>query len=195
MTWAPDYITVEEAKDYVRITDNVDDDELAFIVSAASRAIDKRCHRQFGKVDAAEERFYPARWSRTVCRWVAEIDDLAVTTDMVVTVDGVVTTDYTLGPRNAVVTGGVWTQIVFGSTVNPDDDVSIVAHWGWTAVVATIKAAARLQVNRFLSRRDSPYGVAGSPSDGSEMRLLAKLDPDVELMVTAPGLVRIWGAK
>lgn len=195
MSWAPDYVSVEEAKSYVRITDDVDDDELALIVSAASRAIDKRCHRQFGKVASPEERFYTARWSRTLCRWVAEIDDLATTTDLVVTVDDTIVTDYTLAPRNAVTTGGVWTQIIFGSGIAPADDVSMVAAWGWPAVVPSIATAARLQVNRFLSRRDSPYGVAGSPSDGSEMRLLAKLDPDVELMVTAPGLVRVWGAK
>lgn len=193
MTWAPDYVSVEEAKDYVRIGDNVDDTELALIVSAASRAIDNATHRQFGQVATAEERFYPARWSRTLQSYVAQIDDLDTTTDLVVTVDGTVVTDYVLAPRNAVAKGDVWTQIRFGSGIVPSDDVSIVARWGRSAVPSTIKEAGRLQVNRFLSRRDSPYGIAGSPQDGSEMRLLAKLDPDVELMVR--GLVRIWGAK
>lgn len=193
MAWEPDYISVEEAKAYVRIGDAVDDDELALIVSAASRAIDRRCHRQFGQVAAVEERFYTARWSQTLQRWVAEIDDLATTVGLVVTVDGVVVTDYTLTPRNAVAKGKVWTQIILGDGIVPTDDVSMVGRWGWPAYPYTIKAAARIQVNRFLSRRDSPYGVAGSPSDGSEIRLLEKLDPDVGLMVL--GLVRIWGAK
>lgn len=195
MGWEPDYVSVDEAKAYLRVGDDVDNDELALIVSAASRAIDRRCGRQFGQVDAAEERFYAARYSRTLCAWVAEIDDLATTDDLVVTVNGEVITDYTLAPRNAVAKNRVWTLIIFGSAVTPSDDVSIVARWGWPAVLATIATAARLQVNRFLSRRDSPYGVAGSPSDGSELRLLAKLDPDVELMVTGPGMVRIWAAR
>lgn len=193
MAWEPDYVSVEEAKAYVRIGDDADDDELELIVSAASRAIDKRCGRQFGQVETAEERFYAARWSRTLCRWVAEIDDLATTDDLVVTVDGEVTTDYTLAPRNAIAKGKVWTLIIFGSGVAPTDDVSMVAKWGWLAYPNTIKAAARIQVNRFLMRRDSPYGVAGSPSEGSELRLLAKLDPDVETMVAT--LARVWGAK
>lgn len=193
MTWEPDYVSVEEAKAYVRIGDDADDDELELIVSAASRAIDRRCGRQFGQVAAPEERFYPARWSRTLQRYVAEIDDLATATGLVVTVDGEVATDYTLAPRNAIAKGKVWTLIIFGSGVAPTDDVSMVAKWGWPAYPNTIKAAARIQVNRFLMRRDSPYGVAGSPSEGSELRLLAKLDPDVETMVSA--LARVWGAK
>lgn len=193
MTWAPDYVSLVEAKNYVRVTDTVDDVELALIVTAASRAIDNRTHRQFGQVAAVEERFYPARYSRTRQRWVAEIDDLATTTGLVVTVNGTVTTNYVLGPRNAVVKGRVWTLLTFGSGVMPTDDVSVVARWGWLAVPSAIATAGRLQVNRFLQRRDSPYGVAGSPADGSEVRLLAKLDPDVELMVA--GLARIWGAR
>jgi hypothetical protein len=36
-----------------------------------------------------------------------------------------------------------------------------------------------LQASRFYARRDSPYGVAGSPDLGSEVRLLSKVDPDV----------------
>jgi hypothetical protein len=195
MPWAPDYVDVEEAKSFVRIGDDVDDTELALIVTAASRAIDGRCHRQFGQVDAAEERFYTAHWSRTLQRWVAEIDDLATTDELVVTVDGQEVTDYTLIPRNAVPKGEVWTAIVLGVGIAPTEDLAITAKWGRPAVPSTIATAARLQVNRFLSRRDSPYGVAGSPSDGSEMRLLAKLDPDVELMLASPGLIRIWGAK
>jgi hypothetical protein len=193
MTWAPDYVSVEEAKAYVRIGSDLDDTELELIVSSASRAIDRRCHRQFGQVAAPEERFYPARWSRTRQRYVAEIDDLATTVGLIVTVDGAVVTDYTLAPRNAVAEGKVWTMIVFGSGIAPTEDVSMVGSWGWPEIPSTVQAAGRIQVNRFLSRRDSPYGVAGSPSDGSEMRLLERLDPDVGLMLLA--LVRVWGAK
>jgi hypothetical protein len=40
-----------------------------------------------------------------------------------------------------------------------------------------------MQASRLLSRRDAPFGIAGSPEMGSEMRLLAKLDPDVDLLV------------
>lgn len=50
-------------------------------------------------------------------------------------------------------------------------------------VPPTITAACLLQASRFWKRRDAPFGIAGSPVLGNEMRLLAKLDPDVEVML------------
>jgi hypothetical protein len=70
--------------------------------------------------------------------------------------------------------------------------VQVTATWGWTAVPATIKKATLLQASRFYKRRDAPFGVAGSPDMGSEMRLLAKVDPDVEVMLG--DYRRKWGA-
>jgi hypothetical protein len=46
-------------------------------------------------------------------------------------------------------------------------------------VPSAVKLATRLQASRFMARRDSPYGVAGSPDAGSEIRLLSRVDPDV----------------
>jgi len=54
----------------------------------------------------------------------------------------------------------------------------VVSQWGWTAVPAQVPGAARIQLSRFDWRRDAPAGIAGSPDSGSEIRLLAKLDPD-----------------
>ncbi len=67
--------------------------------------------------------------------------------------------------------------------------IKATAPWGWAAVPGAVHYAALLQASRFLGRRDSPYGVAGSPprrDSGSgisvaakEMRLMDVLDPDV----------------
>jgi hypothetical protein len=65
MAWAPDYITAEQLAAYLRITDDDDDVELAIAVGAASRAIDNHTNRQFGKVDAAEQRLYTSTASRS----------------------------------------------------------------------------------------------------------------------------------
>lgn len=46
-----------------------------------------------------------------------------------------------------------------------------------------VKLAAMIQASRLSKRRDSPFGVAGSPEFGSELRLLSKLDPDVETLL------------
>ena len=71
--------------------------------------------------------------------------------------------------------------------------MKVTARWGWAAVPSTIKQATLLQASRLLARRDAPFGIAGSPDVGSEIRLLARVDPDVAVAV-AP-YRRWWGAK
>lgn len=50
-------------------------------------------------------------------------------------------------------------------------------------IPAEIKLACLIQASRLVTRKDAPFGIAGSPDVGSEMRLLAKLDPDVQVLV------------
>jgi uncharacterized phiE125 gp8 family phage protein len=199
MVWAPDYVTAAELKSYLRIADTADDAELALAITTASRAIDGFCHRQFGQVTAAEERSYTAYWDRRARVWVIVFDDLQDITGLTVTVEAGTVDAYTLEPVNAAQEGRPFTRL----HVDPDsaakpttkrNDVTIDAVWGWDAVPAAVEQATLLQASRFHARRFSPYGVAGSPEQGSEMRLLAKLDPDVELALSRAKLIRWWGA-
>lgn len=174
MVWAPDYVTLAELKHYVRVDDDTDDAELALAIPAASRAVDRCAGRQFGIV-AAEERTYQATYSSRTCRWLASIDDLQTTVGLVTP-----NADYRLEPRNAVAKGLAWTHISFGTDPLDDDgELLLTAPWGWSATPVAAKFATSLQASRFAARRDSPYGVAGSPQLGSELRLLARVDPDV----------------
>lgn len=199
MAWRPNYITTEELRGWLGIAHTDLDDELASAAMTASRAVDTASSRQFGQVDAVEERFYTARWCRRRCRWIVEIDDIAVKVGLVVTCSVGTITDYTLGPRNAVAKGMVWTELVIGasSAVQPTDladDVAITGLWGWPAVPEPVKLATRIQANRFFHRRESPYGVTGSPDSGGELRLLSRLDPDVD--TTLGNYRRMWaGAR
>lgn len=205
MAWAPDYCTSAELKAFVRITDTDDDAQVALAVTAASRAIDRATNRQFGSSAAPEDRFYTAEWDRNRLRWTVNIDDLMTTTGLTVHYDSDESGDYAdmvdvfqLKPVNAAANGRPWTQIVVSpnSATTPggiEDGVEVHGTFGWSAVPTTIKEACLLQASRFLSRRDSPFGVAGSPDIGSEMRLLPKLDPDVALAVRP--YYRWWGAK
>lgn len=185
MTWAPDYLTLEQYKAYPRIDDDVDDDELPSAITAASRAIDDHCNRQFGKVAAPESRVYTAWYNYDRCRWMVSIDDLQTTVGLTVTIGGVAVTYHTLEPRNAVAEGKAWTTLVIAASaeVQPSSadeyEVDIVASWGWSAFPGSVVQACKLQTSRFAARRDSPFGVAGSPQLGSELRLLARVDPDV----------------
>jgi hypothetical protein len=227
VTWAPDYVTSAELKDYVRIPEDDTDDEVqvALAVTAASRSIDRATGRQFGAVASAQDRFYTAEWhpgrhqrghsdlvftidpvAALVGRhghWAVEIDDLMDDTGLTVSYDTngdgtypLTVTDYRLTDINAAADGKPWTGLRFGPAADVAGvEFGVKAHapWGWTAVPTTIKNATLLQASRLLSRRDSPYGVAGSPEAGTEIRLLPKLDPDVALMVRS--YYRWWGAR
>lgn len=197
MAWAPDYATAIELAAYVRIDDSVDDAQLALAVAAASRAIDRTTRRQFGVVDVPVARFYTARHDAALGRLVVDLDDLMSTTGLVVEVDTegdgtyagtIAAADYTLMPRNAAADGRPWTLLspsgdstVGLSTV--EGAVRITALWGWSSVPPAVKQACLTQASRLLARRDAPFGVAGSPEAGSEMRLLAKVDPDVAVLL------------
>lgn len=185
MAWRPDYITVAQLKAYKTIGDTVDDVELATAITAASRAIDLDCNRQFGNVASPVERFYAASFNGRLGRWTVPIDDLQTTVGLVVKVGATTVTDYVLEPRNAVADGLAWTRLVFGPNAEAypscDDgyQASATASWGWSAIPTAVVQACKIQADRFAVRRNSPFGVAGSPDLGNELRLLARVDPDV----------------
>lgn len=194
MTWAPDYVTSAELKAELRISDTNDDTQVARWVTAASRAVDNWCHRQFGQVAAPEARVYrTTAWDRHISAYVLHVDDFYTTTGLVVTDPNsaaVAAADYELLPDNALLKGKVYEQILVQSA----GKFTITAAWGWSAVPTSIKVATLLQATRFAARRDSPYGVAGSPAEGSEMRLLAKVDPDVEVAIGKKYRRERWAA-
>lgn len=205
MAWAPDYVTATELKTYLRLSDADDDALVAQVITAASRAVDHHCNRQFGTAGGA--RYYRPLWDRQSSRWTVVIDDLTDDTGMAIAIDtegddtfaGAVTL-YTLLPRNAEANGRPWTQLAIShlSDVQPCrptvEEVRVtVDAWGWTAVPTAVKEATMLQAARFYTRRDAPFGVAGSPDTGSELRLLARLDPDVAVSLRA--YVRVYGGR
>lgn len=191
MALHPAYVTADEAAAFVGIDDDDDDTELDRAILAASRAIDRHCKRQFGKVDTAEERFYTPRWSTRRCRWVVTVDDFQSTTSLAVNLDlddngtfDDAVTGYRKLPLNAQGEGFPWTELVLPESANSslcgdEGEVSVTALYGWIAVPEAVKEAALLQANRLFKRSKAPFGVAGSPEAGSEVRLLAKVDPDV----------------
>jgi len=193
-----------QVKTYIGETTTDHDADIATAITAASRAIDRATGRQFGQVATAQARSYDGFFDRHRPRpaWVVHIDDLGDVTGLAVSYTdsaGVTTTitDYTLEPVNALVKGRVYGSLVVGPNAEaaPTSDypqVDLTGLWGWPAIPATVLGAGRLQTARFHARRDSPFGVAGSPSVGSELRLLAKVDPDVAVMLA--DYVRRWGA-
>lgn len=207
MALYPDYATTADLKAWLRISDAVDDTELAVAVMAASRAIDKACNRQFGLNGAAVARYYRFDGQCIQGRRAVQVDDLMTTTGLVVKIDqgedGVyeqtltLGTDFDLWPWNAAGDNMPWTHIVFrpSAAVLPyglPREVEAAGNWGWSTVPTVVYQACLLQASRFFVRRDSQYGVAGSPETGTELRLLERLDPDVAVMLST--VRRWWGA-
>lgn len=222
MSWKPDYITLADIKEALRITDTTDDVMLAYAITAASRAIDHYCGRQFGVLSAPAARYYTPqieeirpsrlRWQTAGGYWhryYVAIDDLMTSTGLVVLTDPngdgvfdttlVLDTDFRLAPYNAQADLLPWTKLVpvlnpNGTTgvwfPNLERSVKVTATWGWTAVPGVVTQACLLQAARFFTRRQAPFGVAGSPSEGSEVRLLSKLDPDVAVLLSSVRTLR-----
>ena len=198
--WKPPYAQLAQMRDWLRLRDMEDTDDdvlLRLKLSASSRAVDRACLRQFGKVDTAVTRTYPLRWSRSWNAYATEIDDLMDTTDLAFTLDGVALTadQYKLRPRNALADGEPYTYALITANPTGDGELSGLALWGWNAPWPDeVTEATMLQASRLNIRRDSPYGIAGGSDSGSELRLLARLDPDIAPLVS--GLVRTgWVAR
>lgn len=205
MPWKPDYVTLDEAKANLRIppADTADDADLQLHITAASRNIDRFAGRQFGKVESSVARYYTACWDREARRWYVDVDDLHDAAGLAVAYDdagdgtySLEVTGAVLEPRNAAADGEPWTRLRLTAdtrlSTTPDAIRVTSAGWGWAEVPKPVRDGVHLQVNRFFVRRNSPYGVAGSPELGNEMRLLNKLDPDVEVMVRP--FQRYWAA-
>jgi hypothetical protein len=193
-------------RSYLRITDDediADDAEITLALEAASRSIDRASNRQFGLHGSAVARVYTAEWNRPLDRYTVDVDDFMTVTGLVVKSSSVTEgtfdtthTDYRTYPFNAAGDVRPWTRILFGSSTYVSSTIGgiqVTANWGWTAIPDTITQATLIQASRFLKRRESPFGIAGSPDLGNELRLLARLDPDVEQMVRA--FYRWWGAR
>jgi hypothetical protein len=183
MPWKPDYAAPSDLAKYISDDTSEDDPLYAMYISTSSRAVDDFCMRQFGKTDAPEQRQYSAEWSRYECTYMTEIDDLQDPTGLaILDRNGNAVTDYTLLPRNAILKGKPYERIA--TTVGGLLDIT-ADSWGWLSVPLAAKNATLLQAARLAKRKDSPFGVAGSPSMGSELRLLAVLDPDLRTSLSA----------
>jgi hypothetical protein len=195
VAWKPDYVTSAVLKSYLRIDDGADDAFVALWITAVSRNVDDFAGRQFGQVAAPEARVYTPVWDRHRCQHVVDVDDLPTLTGLqIVDEDATTITGQTYEPVNALAEGRPYERLLLGSAATSHSgDLTITASWGWSAVPSAVQLGVLLQGARLAARRDSPFGVAGSPSEGSELRLLAQLDPDFK--TTLRPYVRKWWAR
>lgn len=191
---ASDYTTSALVKAALGITDSSEDTAIAARVTAASRLIDRHCHRRFFLDAAASARIInPHR--RVIARDDGEhlmVDDIGTTTGLVVEVGSsstswtAITTSIEAEPTDALsldpaepITSLLYEDNYFTSHRR----VRVTAKWGWPAVPDVVGEAALIQATRLYRRKDSPEGVLGAAEWSGAVRL-SRVDPDVAALLS-----------
>lgn len=178
MALGADYATLAELKVYSNNTQDTYDDVLTDALTAASRAIESVCHRQFNDADTASARVY-----RPLHSTLVKVDDFHTPTGLIVKTstngDGVYDTtwasaEFEQRPLNGVVSGQpgwpfyeLWSD---GSRLFPTAkfaSVQVTARWGWTAVPLPVKQACLMIAHELFKMKDAPFGVAGATDYGT----------------------------
>jgi len=171
------YCTLQELKQALRITDNIDDALLNSSIDAASRFIDGYCQRSFPVASGTSIRDYtPSARYEPLYIDVATVlrNDIDFQKEPLrPTRDGLEFPYYRLLP----VEDGYWPTWMQRATVR------VEATYGWESVPNSVNTACILQSSRIFTRFDSPLGIAGFGDMGA-MRVSRFVDPDVELLLT-----------
>lgn len=189
-----DYCTLAELQYRIwppgATADTADDAALENIITATSRTIDNFCGRRFYTTDTTETRYFTTSDREYL---YLNIDLISITT-IKVDYDGdrtyettLDTGDYDLLPANAALDSRPYDCI----QISQDGDeawptfrnaIEIVGYFGWSTTPAAVEEATLIQAERIWKRKDAPFGLISNPV-GGEMRLLNKLDPDVETLL------------
>lgn len=196
------YVTSDELKATLGLTgETFADTDIVRAINAASRLIDSFCGQRFWKDPSDVTRQFTATGFDTFDFGLPLATLTTFKTDQ--DQDGTyettwtVNTDFWLTPDNAAADGVPHTGVLRNGTVASNvfptwqaGGVQVVGKWGWAAPPDTVVEACILQATRLLKRaREAPFGIAGLAFEGGGIRLSARLDPDVELLL-APYDVR-----
>lgn len=182
------YASLQDLKNALRISDNVDDAVLELSIETASRQIDDNCERVFYKTTTTRK--FAPRDSYT-----CEIDDLVTLTSLKTSTDGDGVFDttwtseyYQLEPLNGMA-GGTPSPATLVRAVDDylfpvyggEATVEVTGVFGWNAVPSSIKFATILLASRLFKRMDSPLGVAGIGDIG--VIRVSRIDPDIDALI------------
>lgn len=187
------YVTSDELKATLSITETFADDDIDRAVFAASRAIDNIARRRFyPDNDAAQVRYYTPHSARIV-----KTDDL-VTITSVQTGPGdgtfpwtlAVDTQYVAEPLNAAADGWPWTRLCathYCQFPRARKSVRVTGKFGWATTPAAVEQATSILASKLLKRaREAPLGVfTVGGFDTVGVARIARGDPDVMMLIGA----------
>jgi hypothetical protein len=185
------YCTLSDLKTSLAIEDIQDDTGLEAAILTASRMIDDYTGRFFyrdGTTAAPVTRYYtPDSWYITNLDDFVSLNQIALDDDFDQTYTTILAaSDYLIDPVNNARRGWPYTRITaIDRYIFPyayPQSVRVQAVWGWPSIPAEIAMATKIQASRLFIRRQSPFGIAGTPELGT-VRLTSRLDPDVEALI------------
>ena len=175
MSLGDSYATLADLRTRVGITDATNtshDSSLTAALAAASRGIEKVCHRQFNDATSTSAREY-----EPCSDWWLDVDDFSTTTGLVVKFDSagdgtfattLASTTYKAYPLNGVVdaeTGWPFWRLKAVNYCWPRyyqlPPIQVTARWGWAAVPTPVKEGCLILAEEIYKLRDSPFGVGG----------------------------------
>jgi hypothetical protein len=168
------YANLDQLKAYSQISDTVTDDILEVALDAAEDLIDRWCRRTFTPPETGQRIYEPAS--------VLRIDDLTEldTVEAQTSHEGAWSevSRFELLPLNDIPKTHIRFSRLFAHRVR------VTGKFGWPEPPPAVTQAAVIQASRLAQRRNAAFGIATLPGlDGTGMRLLSKLDADVELLL------------
>jgi hypothetical protein len=179
------YVTIDEIKGRVGVSDTQDNPTLDGALSSACRAIDVWCAQIFYDSGAAT-----AKTFRPTDPYCAEVLPFSTVTGLVIKTDtgdngGFATTwastDYeldTYGGDYGLTLGTVPYNKIYavGSYSFPTCNVrrqtlQVTARWGWSTPPEPVKEAAKILTVDLWKRKDTPFGIATGTVDFGGLRI------------------------
>lgn len=174
------YCTLVQLKDVIGLSDVADDLSLSAALSAVSDMVDDHCRRTFDAPQADVRRFTASSGQRVRIQDFVSVSEVEVHRDGTWhEVDGWLAEPLNPGRKPH-------TALFFADGVLPRQvgAVRVTAEYGWPEVPAQVQQAVLLQTSRLFKRgRDAPFGVLMQPEMESGVRLMNKLDVDVEVLL------------
>lgn len=188
------YISAEQLKSMLGITNTDEDALIERAVRGASRALEKRSGwPTFWKTSGAETRTVDVLGRVRPVRTPGYSYTKVLLRSGIASATGFVVSGFSsavLMPEDCFEEGepADAIRLPIGATFGNYGSLTITAQWGWPEVPADILFACQMQAQRFYGRKGSPEGVAGSAEWG--LTRIPALDPDVLAILKGGGYMR-----
>lgn len=167
------YVALAEVKSYLNITTSTDDALINASITAAIKAVNAYCRRQFEAVTATRSyNQYYARLRGTALY----LDEDLLTVTTLTNGEGTVipttpTAGYWLEPRNEPPYSLIRLKSAYYFNWNTDSDITVAGTWGYSATCPEDVARATLRWAVYLYRqKDTPdFEVTATPDGGQQV--------------------------